>query len=297
MALYVNTNIQSIFGQRALAKNTRALQRDTEKLSTGYRINRSADDAAGLSIVTRMSSQIRGVEQAVKNISDGISMVQTAEGSLSIIQENMQRIRELVVQAANGTNSENELAAMQREANARVQTISDITAETEFNGIYMLDPGAAVPAGVITLQSGANQGDTTTVDFNTKVTRIDQTGAGSIGFGAVAVETIALGSTTVNTHAGGAAGTRTSLDDIDTMVDNVSMMRSELGATQNALETKREFLDVLRNRSMASRSRILDADIAKVSSNFVKNQILQQSAAAVLTQANSAPQIALNLLP
>ena len=139
MAIYVNTNTQSIFAQRALSGNTFNLQKSIEKLSTGYRINRASDDAAGLSISEKLTSQIKGLEKAEQNIGDGISMLQTAEGSLSIIQDNLQRIRELVVQASNDTNSRNELNAIQREINARVTTIDDIATDTEFNNIALLD--------------------------------------------------------------------------------------------------------------------------------------------------------------
>ena len=296
--VFINTNTQSIFAQRSLSKNTMGLQRSIEKLSTGFRINRAADDAAGLSISEKLTSQIRGLEKAEQNIGDGISMVQTAEGALGVIQDNLQRVRELIVQANNGTNSENELAAIQREVNARVNTIGDITTSTEFNGISLLDPGGTTPAGNVTLQTGADQGQTTAVNFGNMDTRIDQAaGAGRISENAVALNTIAAGSTTVNTVAGGGAGTATSLDDIDDMLDNVSRMRSELGAAQNSLESQSEYLNVARENALASRSRIRDVDVAKESSNMVKNQILQQSAAAMLTQANSTPQLALNLLP
>ena len=138
MGIYVNTNTQSVFAQRALSGNTFGLQKNIEKLSTGFRINKAADDAAGLSISEKLTSQIRGLEKAEQNIGDGISLVQTAEGALGVIQDNVQRIRELTVQAANGTNSESELAAIQREINARVTTVADIIAVTEFNNKILL---------------------------------------------------------------------------------------------------------------------------------------------------------------
>jgi flagellin len=227
-------------------------------------------------------------------------MVQTAEGALSIVQDNVQRIRELLVQANNGTNSENELAAIQREVNARVNTIGDIADDTEFNGKTLLTGAAAsaTAVGNISLQTGSDNGQTTTIDFTQMNTLIAAApGAGTISQNAVALNTIAVGSTTVNTVAGGGAGTATNLDDIDDILDNVSRMRSELGAAQNSLESKAEYLNVARENAMASRSRIRDVDVAKESSNMVKNQILQQSAAAMLSQANATPQLALNLLP
>ena len=295
MPVYVNTNVQSIFAQRALSKNTMQLQSDIEKLSTGFRINRAADDSAGLSISEKLTSQIRGLSQAEKNIGDGISMVQTAEGALGVIQDNVQRIRELMVQGENGTNSENELAAIQREINARVTTIGEITSATEFNGIALLDAGAATTAGTVSLQTGADNGQTTSVDFTQMDTRIDQTGAGSIGEGAIDLNTIGVGSTTVNNVAGSASvGT---LANVDTILDNLSRMRSELGASQNSLESKAEYLNVAKENASASRSRIKDVDVALQSSSMIKSQILQQSSAAMLSQANQTPQLALSLLP
>ena len=290
MPVYVNTNTQSIFAQRALSKGVSSLQSNIEKLSTGFRINRAADDSAGLSISEKLTSQIRGLEKAEQNIGDGISMVQTAEGALGVIQDNVQRIRELMVQGENGTNSENELAAIQREINARVSTIGEITTATEFNGISLLNNASAV-----TLQTGADNNQTTQVDFSNMDTRIDQTGAGSIGEGAIDLNTIGVGSTTVDNVAGSASvGT---LANVDTILDNVSRMRSELGAAQNSLESKAEYLNVAKENASASRSRIKDVDVASESSDMIKNQIIQQSAAAMLSQANATPQLALSLLP
>jgi len=300
MGIYVNTNTQSVFAQRALSGNTFGLQKNIEKLSTGFRINKAADDAAGLSISEKLTSQIRGLEKAEQNIGDGISLVQTAEGALGVIQDNVQRIRELTVQAANGTNSESELAAIQREVNARVTTIGDISTGTEFNNKTLLT-GAAASAttiGNVSLQTGSDQGQTTSIDFTQMNTSIAAAPAvGAISENAVALNTLAVGSTTVQTVAGASAATRTSLDDIDDILANISRMRSTLGASQNSLESKAEYLNVAKENAMSSRSRIKDVDVAKESSEMIKNQILQQSSAAMLSSANQTPQLALNLLP
>ena len=302
MPLYVNTNTQSVFAQRSLAKNTFGLQKNIEKLSTGFRINRAADDAAGLSISEKLTSQIRGLEKAEQNIGDGISMVQTAEGALSVVQDNLQRIRELVVQASNGTNSRNELNAIQREINARVTTIEDIGDDTEFNNVALLDGSA----NTITLQTGSDQGQTTAIDFDQMVVDIDTTGVtGSLGenagFALSALKVTDNNAASVGGQAapgtGTSAASTTPLTELDDMLDAVSRMRSELGATQNSLESKQEYLNVARENALASRSRIRDVDVAKESSVMVKNQILQQSAAAMLSSANQSPQLALNLLP
>ena len=297
MSIYVNTNVQSIFAQRALGGNTFNLQKSIEKLSTGYRINRASDDAAGLSISEKLTSQIRGLEKAEQNIGDGISMVQTAEGALSIVQDNVQRIRELMVQGANGTNSENELAAIQREINARVTTVADITAATEFNNKTLLT-GAVASAtafGNTTLQTGSDQGQTTSVDFTQINTTVTSVAAGSIGAGAVALNTLSVGSTGV--AAGSGNTTASLLSNVDLMLDNVSRMRSTLGASQNSLESKADYINIAKENAMSSRSRIKDVDVAKESSEMVKSQILQQTSAAMLSQANQTPQLALNLLP
>jgi flagellin len=298
MPIYVNTNTQSVFAQRSLGNNTMGLQRNIEKLSTGFRINRAADDSAGLSISEKLTSQIRGLEKAEMNVGDGLSMVQTAEGALSIVQDNVQRIRELAVQAANGTNSANELDAIQREINARVNTIDDITTDTEFNGLALLDAGNASHGDKV-LQTGSDNGQTTTIVFSTIDTRTGQAAAaGNINFGAAAgdeLDNFNVGSAVAAN--GGAVVANGDLDDLDQILDNISRMRSQLGATQNSLESKTEYLNVARENAMASRSRIKDVDVAKESSAMIKNQILQQSSAAMLSQANSTPQLALNLLP
>ena len=309
MPLYVNTNTQSIFAQRALGGNTMDLQKSIEKLSTGYRINRAADDAAGLSISEKLTSQIRGLEKAKQNIGDGISMVQTAEGALSIVQDNLQRIRELVVQAENGTNSDNELDAIQREINARVTTIDDISNETQFNGLDLLDGSlgnnvAGVTATDFALQSGADNNQTTQIDFDAFI--IDITGADAQD-GLNAGSAFNLEDLNVSTATGSVgpqsapgtpgASTAAPLTGIDFMLNNISTMRSELGAIQNSLESKAEYLDVARENASASRSRIKDVDVAAESSEMVRSQILQQTSAAMLSQANQTPQLALNLLP
>jgi flagellin len=313
MAIYVNTNVQSVFAQRALGGNTFDLQKSIEKLSTGFRINRASDDAAGLSISEKLTSQIRGLEKAEQNIGDGISMVQTAEGALSIVQDNLQRIRELTVQAYNGTNSNNELDAIQREINARVTTITDIAGATEFNGLNLLDaslgggtaalvtaPGATQD---FTLQTGADQGQQTFINFDVIDVDVASTAAGTLGENsAVNLDDFHIGGSTgaaaIATNGGFAGGARNGdLDDLDAFLDNVSRMRSELGAIQNSLESKAEYLNVARENALSSRSRIKDVDVAKESSMMVKSQILQQTSAAMLSQANQTPQLALNLLP
>jgi flagellin len=322
-ALVVNTNTQSIFAQRALRTNTAGLQKNIERLSTGFRINRAADDAAGLSIANKLTTSIRGLEKAKQNAGDGISLIQTAEGGLAIIQDNLQRIRELVIQGINGTNGANEKDALQREINERVKVIDDIAGSTKFNGISLLKGNTSD----VVLQTGANNGETTTlimipggsttataaattantgVDINTGLA-VDTTSADTIAdttrgritegitTNQFAVDKLHLTGATVDS-LNGVSNIAVTVGDIDKMIDNISRMRSYLGASQNALESKIEYMDIAMENASASRSRIQDVDIALESSALVKNQILQQTASTMLSQANQTPQIALQLL-
>ncbi len=308
MSIVVNTNTQSLFAQRALRTNTMNLQKNIEHLSTGYRINRAADDAAGLSIANKLTTQVNGLDKAMQNSADGISLIQTAEGGLGIVQENLQRIRELVVQGTNGTNGESEKAAVQREINERVQIIDDIAKATKFNNNALLKNGTDK-----TLQTGYANGETTTIalasgsatatGINIDVTYSSVGGLtdfGQLSEGTttgMALNEISVGSTTVAAKDGTTTtATSNAVGEVDTMIDNISRMRSYLGAMQNSLESKMDYLDTARENAMASRSRIQDVDVAKESSVLVKNQILQQTASAMLAQANAQPQIALQLI-
>jgi flagellin len=292
MSLIINTNIQSLFAQRALGRNTTSLQRSIEKLSTGSRINRAADDAAGLSISENLNSQIRGLEKARQNAGDGISFIQTAVGSLTVVHENLQRIRELVVQAKNETNGLQEIDAIQSEVNERITSIQEIAQATKYNGNFLIRGGLDT-----NLQVGADDGQTLMIKLTEVDIDIDSTATNSLGEGSgFALSALYLGGN-INAQDGTNNAGNNSIDDVNTMIDNVSRMRSYLGAVQNSLESRVEFLDVAIENSSASRSRVRDVDVAQESSTMLKNQILQQSAAAMLSQANSTPQLALNLLP
>jgi flagellin len=316
MGLVVNTNTQSLFAQRALRNNTAGLKANIERLSTGFRINRASDDAAGLSISSKLTTSIRGIEKAKQNAGDGISLIQTAEGGLGVIQENLQRIRELVVQGKNGTNGSSEADALQREINERIRNISDIANATKFNGQDLL----INPTDKI-LQTGADNGQITTIELtsglkanigiNLDVT-YEKTGTSSdygsliegvstanFGLHNIHLGVTGMGVDSLDKTLDPATGTNitVSVDHLDKMIDNISRMRSYLGAKQNALESKIEYLDIAKENAEASRSRIQDVDVAQESSVLVKNQILQQTASAMLAQANSQPQIALSLLP
>ncbi|EKE03337.1 MAG: hypothetical protein ACD_20C00214G0007 [uncultured bacterium] len=279
MSITVNNNIASLIAQRNLSQNTNSLTRSIEKLSSGYRINRASDDAAGLSISEGLRGQIRGNSRAIGNVQDGINMLQIAEGGLSVINENLQRIRELCIQAANDTNGSSERSAILSEVNARIADITRIAKTASFNNISLLDGTTASTL----LQIGANSAaSTNTIDI---ATVLSDAQSSTIGV------TIAItGGTWTSTLI------RSYLGVVDAAITTISSRRSSLGAFQNRLESTLENLTVMNENLQASESRIRDLDIAKESANMVKNQILQQASATVLSQANQIPQLALSLL-
>lgn len=302
MALTIASNTQSLFAARAVSKNTLQLQRSVERMSTGLRINRAGDDAAGAAIADRMTAEIQGLAMAEQVAKDGISMAQTADAGLSAIQENLQRIRELFVQGSSGTMGSDEKDSIQREINARITTIGQIANTTKYNGNALLIGGTNK-----TLQTGAYNGETTVLTLapggaNTGID-IDitaTTGNGQLSEGSgVALDTLHIAGATVASQDGSYTLTTANgdLDDLDAMIDNIARMRGELGAFSNALESKISFLSLHRESVTASRGRIRDLDVATESANLVKSQILNEAATAMLAQANSIPQAALNLIP
>jgi flagellin len=299
MGITVNTNTQSLFAQRALRENTGMLKKSLEKLSTGSRINRAGDDAAGLSVSQKATTLIKGMDQAQRNIGDGLAMISTIDGALGVVQDNLQRIRELTVQASNGTNGIDEKDAIQREINERVTAINDMGKNATFNGVSLLQNTAD-----ITLQSGPNDGNTLVIQTaaGTSANRgffIDHnsTGSGSLGEGAIALSTFSIGATNVKSVSGTTTATTSSLSRLDAMIKNISRMRSQGGAYENSLGSSMDFLDRYSEGLQSARSRVADVDVAAESAEFTKSQILQQTAASMLSQANATPQIALNLLP
>ncbi len=279
MSIVVNNNVASLIAQRNLNKNTNDLTKSIERLSSGYRINRASDDSAGLSISEGLRGQIRGNKQALGNIQDGINLLQIAECGLSVINESVQRIRELCVQAANETNGSAERNAILVEINARLEDIDRISKSTKFNNISLLD-GTAVNAR---LQVGANSAlSTNTIDISSVLSNSN-------------VSTIGL---TISITGGlwTSDKIRSYLSVIDSAISTIVTKRSSIGAYQNRLETSLDNLTVMNENVQASESRIRDLDIAKETANMTKLQILQQASASVLTQANQIPQLALSLL-
>jgi len=278
MAQVINTNIASLNAQRNLNRTNNGLNTALQRLSSGSRINSAKDDAAGIAIASRFTSQIRGYNQGTRNAADAISMTQTAEGALDEISNNLQRIRELAVQSANATNTSTDRLALQTEVSQLGQEISRV-ALTEFNGKRMLDTSA----GAFSFQVGPDAGaganniivSTTSVGGYTSYTAV-------VGANAAGVSTVAHALSTINA--------------VDSMLTSLNTARANLGAVQNRFESViRNGQNAAENLS-ASRSRIEDADFAQETAALTKFQILQQAGVSVLSQANSLPQSVLGLL-
>ncbi|WP_440224687.1 flagellin domain-containing protein [Dokdonella sp. MW10] len=275
MALTINTNINSLNAQRNLNSSQSAMSTAMERLSSGLRINSAKDDAAGLAIANRFTTQVRGLNQAVRNANDGISLAQTTESALAEVTNNLQRIRELAVQSSNATNSDDDRIALNAEVIQRLAEIDRIATQTSFNGVNTLD-GTAGTGGVLTFQVGANSGQTIDVDL----------GAG------VETATLAIDAIDVLDFANSQAA----IDAIDLALTTVSGVRSDLGAVQNRFESTIANLQTISQNLDASRSRIEDADFASETAKMTRAQILQQAGVSVLAQANSLPQTVLKLL-
>ena len=267
MSLRINHNIEALNAHRQLVGTNEKIKKAMERLSSGYRINRGGDDAAGLGISERMRAQIRGLSQAQRNTQDGISMVQTAEGSLAEVHAMLQRIRELAVQYKNGSISDSDRAAISSEVAQLASEIDRIGSQAEFNGIKLLNC-----ATTITFQVGANDGDTIAVS--------------TISLSA-AVGTLALALSTASS---------TDLAELDAAISAVSQQRASFGAVQNRFEHTLSAMAVYQENLVAAESRIRDVDMAEEMVNLTKEQILMQAGQAMLAQANQAPSSVLQLL-
>ena len=271
MSMIINTNISSLNAQRNLSSSQTSLQGSLEKLSSGYRINKAADDAAGLAISEKMRSQISGLNQAQRNAQDGISLVQTAEGALNETHSILQRMRELAVQSANATNTGSDRNQIQLEVADLSKEIDRIASTTEFNTQNLLGGGFKAQQ----LQVGANKGQFITITIAT----MDATRLG-------------VNATTVSTLAGASAA----ISNLDTAIGKVSDARASMGAIQNRLQHTIANLGTASENLTAAESRIRDVDMAAEMSKFTKSQILSQAGVAMLAQANQAPQAVLKLL-
>lgn len=276
MALIINTNLASLNAQKNLNESQNALSTSLQRLSSGLRINSAKDDAAGLFVAGQLTRDIRGINQAVRNAGDGISLGQTAEGALGEIANNLQRIRELAVQASNDTVGN--AAGLQLEVDQLTQEISRIVATTNFNGVDLLSGG-----GTVNFQVGASGATNNQISISlTEIT-------GIAGF---AADLTATGTVNVSTTANASAA----LSALSTAIDTVNSARATYGAVQNRFEAVISNLQNYAENLTAARSRIEDADFAAETANLTRAQILQQAGVSILAQANTLPQTALTLL-
>ena len=266
MSQTINTNVNSLTAQRNLSMSQGSLATSMQRLSSGLRINSAKDDAAGLAIADRMNSQIKGINVAVRNANDGISLAQTAEGALSTVTDVLQRMRELAVQAQNGTNGTSDRANLDTEYQQLSSEITRIASQTKFNGSAIV--GAS--AGAQVFQVGANNGDTLTIT-----------------------------TATISTVAGdvtSAANASTALGAIDTALDTITTSRATYGAAINRFQFAISSLQITGENQSAARGRIMDADFAAETANMSRANILQQAGTAMVAQANQLPQQVLQLL-
>lgn len=276
MALGINTNVASINAQNQLSKSQSLSDQALERLSSGLRINSAKDDAAGLSISTRFDAQIRGLTVAQRNANDGISMMQTAEGGLNETINNLQRMRELAVQSANGTNNSTDRNALNAEFAQRALEITRIADQTTFNGTNLLN--ASAPASV-DIQVGANATEVIAVTF-----------------GDMSAATLGVDSGSISIDGADSTNANAAITAIDTALETVNTQRSTFGAAQNRFESTIANLGTSIENLSASKSRILDADFAAESAKLAKSNVLQQAGISVLAQANARPNQVLSLL-
>lgn len=280
MGMQINTNVSALNAYRNLSNTQNDLSKSLEKLSSGLRINRAADDAAGLAISEGLRSQVNGLNVAARNAQDGISVIQTAEGALTEVHSILQRVRDLAVQAGNDSNNTDSRTAIQTEVTALSEELTRISTSTNFNGIDLLTGAAAGVGGSLTFQVGAGG-----VAANDQIV-VDLTGA---DVGAVAT---AVGALTFDTAANAAAAITT----LDTQITSVSSARAELGAVQNRFESTINSLNVSAENLSAAESRIRDTDMASEMVKYTASNILSQAGTAMLAQANQSTQGVLQLL-
>jgi flagellin len=278
--LSINTNVHSLFAQRSLSSSQGTLGTSLERLSTGLRINSAKDDAAGLFISQKQTSDIRGIDQAIRNAGDGISLAQTAEGALSQISSSVQRIREIAVQSSNATLEDR--TGLQKEVDQLTQEISRIVTTTTFNGTSLFDVNGT---SSLTFQVGQD---------GTASNQVTLTLSGMTGglVSAFASSLTATGTVDVSSAASASAALVT----LETDIDDISKQRATFGAVQNRFESVISNLQNYSENLSASRSRIMDTDFASETANLTKAQILQQASTSILAQANQLPQSALSLL-
>ena len=278
MPMTINTNIISMNAQRNLNGSQSSLATSMQRLSSGLRVNSSKDDAAGLAIAERMNAQVRGMNVAIRNANDGISLAQTADGALASINDSLQRMRELAAQSRNSTNSDSDKDSLNLEFGQLANEIGRVLAGTTFNGKAIL----GADAGTLTFQVGANTSANDSIDIATSDMTVDAK--------ITTVTGASIGSTA------NAAAIATVIQDIDTALDEINSQRAVFGASQNRFSAVITNLQTSVENQSAARSRIMDADFAAETANMSRAQILQQAGTAMVAQANQVPQNVLRLL-
>jgi flagellin len=279
MSLVINTNTASINAQRFLSANTQALGKTMEKLASGYRINKGADDSAGLQISETLRAQIRGSQKAMDNVQDGTNVLNIMDGAMAQITENIQRMRELAVQAANDTLASTQRTAIKNEIDELSKDITRISDATEYNGVKLINGTQSN----FFVQVGANANNT--------VDRIDMASSGNV-FADIDATALSVNNLTVSDSA----NAQTSISTLDTALTTVNNRRATIGALTNRLQSAANNLSVNVENLSAAESRIRNVDVAKESAQLTRNQILQQASSTILAQANQSPQLALSLL-
>lgn len=282
----VNTNIVSLNAQRNLSMSQTSLATSMQRLSSGLRVNSAKDDAAGLAIAERMNAQVRGMNVAIRNANDGISLAQTAEGALGKVTDSLQRMRELAVQSRNSTNSDADKDSLDKEFGELAKEVQRVLGGTSFNGKNILGANA----GSQTFQIGANTSSDDTISITTANLTSDATITTIAGTDNTGVGRAVIDSTADATAIG------TVIDDLDAALDTINAERATLGASQNRFEAVISNLQVSVESQSAARSRIMDADFATETANLSRAQILQQAGGAMVAQANQLPQQVLTLL-
>lgn len=302
MGIIVNTNMAAIKSQKNLNSATSGLNTALERMSTGYKINRAADDAANMYVATGLETQIRGSKVAQNNISTGTNVLSIMEGDMDVILDNLNRIRDLSLQAANSIYDDDSVNAIKDEITQRLDEIDRISAQSNFNGLTLLDGNSKLAVNGLRLQVGANAdaaANSVSIDSNFFEKMDSET------LGVDATRTLPGGSNlqadkglrdNVNAAFESASNAAQYVDFLDTAIDDIANKKAKIGATQNRLDSAADSLVTTIENNTNAKSTIMDADVAEESANYTKYQILQQTTASLLVQANSLPQIAISLV-
>jgi flagellin len=287
----INTNVQSLNAQRNLTMSQDSLSTSMQRLSSGLRVNSAKDDAAGMAIAERMNTQVKGMNVAIRNANDGISLAQTAEGALGRISENLQRMRELAVQASNDTNSSSDRTALDGEYKQLAAENLRVIQNTKFNGQSLLT-GSGGTSGTFSFQVGAN----TSADNQISIITVNMNSTPASG--GLGSNTLGASATLAGSAAAGITATsaRATMDNIDAAITAVNIQRGTFGASQNRFDSVVANLRVASENQASARGRIMDADFAQETANLSRGQILQQAGTAMVAQANQLPQGVLSLL-